>query len=96
MTNIEQNIETPIQPEKFEVDIKDSNYMQRDLIIRAKERSGVEALGWIKEVSDRFRRLITEKPELCSGYLGASEEEKLKMLRAMERELYLEDEKRVT
>lgn len=82
------NFENQSRARAVEVPIRDSNIMQRDLMIRAREKSGVDGLAWIKEISERFRKLITDKPELCLGYSDKSEEEKLKMLETMEQELY--------
>lgn len=84
------SFENQPRPGEFEVPMKDSNMMQRDLIIRARNSNKVEPLQWINENREKFRRLITDKPELCLGYSQESEEEKLKMLEDIEQELYSE------
>lgn len=85
-----ENFENQSRASAVEVPIKDSNMMQRDLMIRARDSDKVEPFQWIDENRGKFRLLITDKPELCLEYSDKSEDEKLKMLEAMEQELYFE------
>ena len=66
-----------------ESSIRDTNFMQKDLIVR----SGRNPLEWIREMSDKFRRLVNLRPEFFFGYADLSEEEKTRRLELVEAEL---------
>lgn len=74
-------LESEVHPP--EPNIRDTNFIQRDLITR----SGQNPLEWIKEKSDEIQKLVNSRPELFYGYAELNEEEKVLRLKSVEAEL---------
>lgn len=74
----------PAGGEKLKVPLRDSNFMQIELMKRA-QRSELE---WLNLYSKKFREIIDNNPEFCIGFAQSHEEEKKMMLDKIEELLY--------